>query len=89
MKILCFPILRGQKNFAPGNGGGGGGGGGGGVWQKRQERWGSISPEILCINILAAKTTQRQAVAELVSERCKINCIANNKPLKLLLKSWT
>ena len=30
MKILCFPILRGQKNFAPGNGGGGGGGGGGG-----------------------------------------------------------
>ena len=38
MKILCFPILRGQKNFAPGNGGGGGGGGWGVVWQKMQAR---------------------------------------------------
>ena len=40
MKILCFPILRGQKHFAPGNGGGGGGGGGGVVvvWQKMQAR---------------------------------------------------
>ena len=65
----------------------------------------STSPEILRINISTAKTTQRQdnpgtysttltvnktrAIAQLVRERCKINCIVSNKPLKLLLKSCT
>ena len=28
--MLCFPILHGKKDFAPGNDGGGGGGGVGG-----------------------------------------------------------
>ena len=50
MKILCFPILRGQKNFAPGNGGGGGGGGGG-VYGKKCKQGSAQYHQKFCASI--------------------------------------